>query len=265
VAALSLNPAESETARLTVLRSVPKAAALLLANHTGAPGIPDKAGGLPTLPPLTGPIRSAVVDALSRQADGPPLLLAKIRQGILSAGDIPAAMAVSWRSTGSPEIRRQAAELLPAPSRDRSAVIAARQTALTLPGNPAKGGQIFQQRCATCHRDGETGAAVGPDRASFRNKGKPLLLLAILDPDREVAPQFARVTLTMKDGTVSAGVCVSESQEAVRLMLPGGQEFSAPRGSIARMDRESASLMPTGIEEGLSNQELADLLAWLSR
>jgi putative heme-binding domain-containing protein len=69
----------------------------------------------------------------------------------------------------------------------------------------------------------------------------------------------------LKNGTVSAGVTTMESPEEVRLILPAGQELVVPRRDIARVERDAASLMPTGVEEGLSDQELADLLAWLVR
>lgn len=214
---------------------------------------------------LSGPLRSVVVSSLGGRSGGPALLLEKIQDGLLSAGDIPPALAASWRTSGTPEVRRLAAELLPAPSLDRSAAIAARQSALTLTGDSAKGGVVFQQRCAVCHKDGDTGFAVGPDRASFRNKGKPLLLLAVLDPDREVAPQFARTTVTGKDGGLSAGITVSESLEGIRLMMPAGQEVNLPRSGISKIERDAGSLMPSGVDEGLTNQEMADLLAWLTR
>lgn len=246
---LAANSQEPETLRLLVLKLVPQAATGLLSSWEILPGS----------------LRSAVISSLGARPEGPSLLLAAIREGKLGAGAIPPAMAATWRAAGPPELRRLASELLPAPPPDRSAVIARRQAALTLPGDPLKGGAVFQQRCAVCHRDGETGSAVGPDRASFRNKGKPLLLLAILDPDREVAPQYARSTLTLKDGAVSAGIIAGESPESVRLVLPGGQELTSPRSQIARLDRDAGSLMPTGEEEGLSDQELADLLAWLTR
>ncbi|MES2707892.1 MAG: PVC-type heme-binding CxxCH protein [Verrucomicrobiota bacterium] len=249
VLVLAKNAQEAEAVRLLAVWTVPQASEALLADWET----------------LTGGLRSAVVTALGSRRGGPALLLEEIREGKLTAGTIPAAMAAAWRSGGEPEVRRLAAELLPAPSRDRTAAIALRQAALTLPGDAGKGAAVFQQRCAVCHRDGDTGSAVGPDRASFRNKGKPLLLLAILDPDREVAPQFARTTVTLKDGAVSAGITLGETPETIRLMLPGGQETSTPRGLTANIERDTGSLMPTGVEEGLSDQEIADLLAWLTR
>ncbi|MDB6135906.1 MAG: hypothetical protein JWM59_4149 [Verrucomicrobiales bacterium] len=246
---LATDKKECDAVRLLAVSQVPQAAEALLPHWEALP-----AG-----------LRSAVVTALGSRSGGPALLLGKIQAGLLTAGDIPPAMAAAWRSGSGAEVKKLAAELLPASPPDRTAVIALRQAALTLPGDAAKGAAVFEQRCSVCHRDGEAGHAVGPDRASFSNKGKPLLLLAILDPDREVAPQYARTTLTLKDGSVAAGITLEESPEIVRLMQPGGQAMQAPRDGIARISRDAGSLMPMGVEEGLTDQELADLLAWLVR
>ena len=116
-----------------------------------------------------------------------------------------------------------------------------------------------------CHQDGDAQQKPGPNRASFRDKGKPLLLLAILDPDREVAPQYGRTTLTLKNGTVSAGITAMESPGEIQLLLPAGQKLTALHSEIDRVERDAASLMPTGVEAGLTDQELADLLAWITR
>ncbi len=159
----------------------------------------------------------------------------------------------------------EARALLPEPPRDRAAVIAKRQAALTLTGSSAAGAKVFTERCALCHRDGETGAAVGPDRAAFRNKGKPLLYAAILDPNAEVAPQFARAMVTQRDGTVLTGIAGEENADSLTLLLPGGAKVVIPRKDITSEERAAESLMPPGVEEGLSDQDLADLLEWLVR
>ncbi len=249
VGALAADPREPEAVRTLALRLRPAAAAGLLDHWDG----------------LSGGVRAEVIAVLAARSGGPDLLLEKIRQGVIRPGEIPPALADAWRRSGAPATKALAASLLPPPLRDRTEVIARRQGVLNLTGEATRGEVIYKTRCALCHLDGGPGSAPGPDRASFRNKGKPLLLLAILDPDREVAPQYGRTTLTLKNGTVSAGITLLESPEEVRMILPAGETLRVPRHDIARLEREAASLMPAGLEEGLSDQELADLLAWLVR
>ena len=247
--AIAVDPREPDYVRVLTLKLRPASAAVLLDQWNE----------------LSGGLRREVIAVLAGQAGGPDQLLEKIRQGVIRPGEIPPAQADAWRRSGSPSTKTLAATLLPAPLSDRTEVIARRQGVLNLTGDAPRGGILFKARCALCHLDGAPGRAPGPDRASFRNKGKPLLLLAMLDPDREVAPQYSRTTVTMKNGTAAAGITLMESPEEVRLILPAGEEITVPRRDIARLELESASLMPAGLEEGLSDQELADLLSWLVR
>jgi putative heme-binding domain-containing protein len=106
---------------------------------------------------------------------------------------------------------------------------------------------------------------VGPDRASFRHLGKPTLLMHILDPNREVPPRyFTAIATTEKDG-VFAGILAEETPDSLRLLLPGGQEQLLPRSGVKKLERQNRSLMPEGIEGEWSDQDLADLLAFLVR
>ena len=129
--------------------------------------------------------------------------------------------------------------------------------------DPARGAEIAAERCAACHRDGHDGFAVGPDRATFHGKGSPTLLVAILDPDREVAGQFATTTVQPSNGPEESGILLRDDPIGVSLRLPGGTERSFPRSEIISIGRPARSLMPTGIEAGLSDKDLADLLAFL--
>jgi putative heme-binding domain-containing protein len=153
--------------------------------------------------------------------------------------------------------------MLPPPPANRQAVIAARQGALKLNGNAGAGRTLFLQLCGTCHRDGSDGAAVGPDRASFRNQGKPMLLQHILDPNREVPPRYFTVIATTEKNEIYAGILAEETPDSLRLLMPGGLEKVLRRSEVKKIERQNKSLMPEGIEAEWSDQDLADLLAFL--
>jgi putative heme-binding domain-containing protein len=206
-------------------------------------------------------LRSAALDGLAAQPDGRSALLDALVSSHLPSQEIPATLAAQLRR--DPATASRAHNLLPPPPADRTAEIARRQPALALTGNPDHGRRHFLDRCATCHRDGHDGFAVGPDRATFRGKGSPTLLVAILDPDREVAGQFATTTVQPTHGPEESGILLRDDPAGVSLRLPGGTERSFPRSEITSIGRPARSLMPTGIEAGLSDQDLADLLAFL--
>jgi putative membrane-bound dehydrogenase-like protein len=206
-------------------------------------------------PTQPGELRTATLEILT--ASSPAVLLEAIKGGKVSAAEIPAHLAA--------QLRRQpgAEAILPPPPANRQAVIAARQGALKLEGNAADGRTLFVQLCGTCHRDGNEGAAVGPDRASFRNQGKPMLLQHILDPNREVAPRFFTAIATTDKGETFAGIVAEETADSLRLLMPGGVEKVLPRSSLTKLERSNRSLMPEGIEAEWSDKDIADLLAFL--
>jgi putative heme-binding domain-containing protein len=88
------------------------------------------------------------------------------------------------------------------------------------------------------------------------------LLQSILDPNREVAPQFYTTVLELEDGEVFSGFLLrSSSQEVFRDAR--GQERTIQKHQIVRRKELTTSLMPGGLEAQLTAEELRDLLAYL--
>ena len=77
----------------------------------------------------------------------------------------------------------------------RQDVVAAYQEALRLKGDPERGKDVFKAQCSTCHRLEGVGQQVGADLAAIRDRGLDAVLLNILDPNREVMPQFLSYVL----------------------------------------------------------------------
>lgn len=146
---------------------------------------------------------------------------------------------------------------------NRLAVIASFLPALDLTGDPQRGAAIFRERCATCHAFRGEGAMLGPDLASVVANGPDKLLVSILDPNREVAPNFAAWSVETKDGDSVPGLLARETDSAVTLRLAGGTESVFPRDRIKSLRQDGRSLMPEGLEAGLSPSDVAGLLAWL--
>ncbi|MCH2062928.1 MAG: c-type cytochrome, partial [Roseibacillus sp.] len=121
---------------------------------------------------------------------------------------------------------------------------------------------LFEQRCALCHRSGQDGA--GPDLATLRNKGAPMLLENLLAPDREVAPQYSLWEVHLQDGATLAGVISEENTRELTLWFADGTSRKVARGEITKLVNLNRSLMPTGLEGGLNLQEMANLLAYIT-
>ncbi len=247
--AAALDATLPPTTRVAALRHAPGAAARLLPGWDLHPSA----------------LRAAALEQLAASPAGVPLLLEAIQTSRIPAAEVPAHLADQLRRTGDAITRSLAARLLPPPQTNRQAVLEARQGALKLEGDAKKGRVLFLQTCAACHRDGNDGAAVGPDRASFRNLGKPTLMLHLLDPNREVPPRYFTVIASTTGGETFAGISAAESPASLRLLMPGGNEKVIPRDQLKSLERSSRSLMPEGLEAAWNDQQLADLLAFLVR
>jgi len=152
------------------------------------------------------------------------------------------------------------AELKP-PSRE--SVIAKLRPALATKGDVARGQTVFTQRCMACHRANNVGVDVAPPLVTVKTKGREGIFLAILDPNKEVAPQYIAYTVNTKDGQTLAGIITNDNANSMTLKMMGGVEVNVPRSNIKGSSAAGLSLMPEGIEAGMSVQDMADLLDFI--
>lgn len=139
----------------------------------------------------------------------------------------------------------------------------------SLPGEPSveAGRRIFFHSkialCASCHRHGGRGNVVGPDLSFIARQGdQTAILRSILEPNREVAPQFYPALLDLKDGTQFTGILLRSSSVDVFRDLTG-KERTFQKADVVRRTELKTSLMPTGLVASLTDAELRDLLAFL--
>ena len=119
------------------------------------------------------------------------------------------------------------------------------------------------QRCVTCHRADGQGMQVGPDLITVKAKCRDGLLTAILDPNKEVAPQFIAYNVETKDGQSLIGLISKDDATGLTLKMIGGAEQTIPRAQIKGSSSSGQSLMPEGIEAGMDAQAMADLLTFI--
>jgi putative membrane-bound dehydrogenase-like protein len=241
-AALAKDPSarvRSEVAWALVGRSVPDRVSILtsLLERADEPWL--RHAGLAA----TGPDLEA---ALGKLAERKSPLLTTLRAQLGSK----TAQAVTLPQFGTPLSRKDAIETY-AP-------------ALNLPGDPGKGRLTFGARCMICHRFGGVGIAVGPDLDASRIAGREKVLGNILEPAREITAGYPLGIVETKAKEIVSGVITSESTAGVVLRLAGGADRFVRRADIAKVDRSAKSLMPEGIEAGLTAQEMADLLEFLT-
>jgi putative heme-binding domain-containing protein len=154
-----------------------------------------------------------------------------------------------------------------AASKPRHEVINRYRPILSLPGDQRRGKQVFERSCTPCHRFGGQGNDVGPNLSAYgqASTSSEKLLISILDPNREVSPEYVGYDITLKDGRVLTGVIAAQTPNSVTLKQAGnnGQGTILLRNNIEEMTSSALSLMPEGFEDGITLEEMADLLAFL--
>lgn len=208
--------------------------------------------------------RQELIDLLLLRPERCQVLLAGIDAGTIAAASLTASQVQAATGHKDPSIaeraRRSLASVIP-PSRDE--VAAQYRNAATTPGNAARGHAHYVARCANCHRAAGQGTDVGPDLITVKSRGRDALLTAILDPSREVAAQYIAYDITTRDGETHTGFIAEDTATAVTLRIAGGSTHTIPRARIQGTTSGGRSLMPDGLETGLSVQDMADLLSFI--
>lgn len=130
-------------------------------------------------------------------------------------------------------------------------------------GNPKAGGPLFAQRCGTCHLLFGSGGHVGPDLTSFKRDDLETMLTNILKPSAEIREGFVNTLLKSKDGRTLTGIVVQSSDATLTLRCADGQDVTLEKTQIKTQKALGVSLMPEGLLEGLSDEDVKNLFAYL--
>jgi len=142
-------------------------------------------------------------------------------------------------------------------------VVARFAPALSVAGDAAKGRATFENNCSRCHALGGVGFTVGPDLSALGLRTTPELLESILDPTATIEPRFVSYQIETEDERSLSGIVTAENNAQLTLLQPGGKAEVVALKDIIDLRASSLSLMPEGLEQGQTPQDLADLLAFI--
>lgn len=135
-----------------------------------------------------------------------------------------------------------------------------------LTADASRGKTLFSSRCASCHKVGTTGKNIGPELTTIGKKfGRPELLDAIINPSAAIVFGYEGWLVNTKDGASLFGFLVSENKQAMVLKDLSGQKHTIPVGQITKKQKQEKSLMPDPANNGLTEQNLADIVAYLRK
>ncbi len=129
-------------------------------------------------------------------------------------------------------------------------------------GDPQRGLRVFERRA--CHRCHSGSGRLGPSLAGAAARfSRDDLFTAIIDPSKDVAPLYQTVSVVTHDGQSYHGLAVYESSQTVLLQTSADTTLRIAGDQISAMRPSRQSLMPVGLLNDLTDQDLADLYAYL--
>ena len=210
--------------------------------------------------------REKVIEVLMTRSSWISTMLDQIGQGRLTATEINATRRQILLEHPDGKIRSQAETAFVGKlDSNREKLLREYGEALRLPRNAEHGRDLFGKHCALCHRRNHIGHSVGPDLDPLSNKPALFFVQEILDPNRNLDSRYVSYTALTESGQTVTGLLAAESSSAITLRGPEGKEEVLNRDEIASITSRKSSLMPEGFEKMMSQQDLADLIAFLTK
>jgi putative heme-binding domain-containing protein len=193
-------------------------------------------------------------------------LLDALEEEIVLPAELPVATRVALSETLDDALNARVERLLANTNAvDRAAVVARYEAATRMSGDVRRGAALFAEHCLVCHAIQTHGGRVGPDLAAVGSRRSDLLLVDILDPSRTVSADFVNYFVSTEQGQTLTGIIAAETADGITLLTATGDRETIARSAIDELRSTGKSIMPDGVEEKISPQQLADVLEFLRR
>ena len=185
-----------------------------------------------------------------------------IIDGRVETLDIPAVTRIRLANHPDNEVRTRIEGRLQLGAGDRDKVVEEHLGVVQIAAEPARGKIAFDRECSNCHLRRSSRGRIGPDLSGVNNLSKETLLTSILDPSHSIEDRYRNHLLETTDGRFYDGILVAET-EATLTLRGEVEDVTLLKSAVAGMRESAVSLMPDGLEDALSDQELADVIAYL--
>lgn len=213
---------------------------------------------------LTPRLRSDALTALLARSDRVAAVMAGLESGLLRRADLTFAQVNYLCTQRDPAISERARRLFGPVPVQRPETVKLFRPALSLKGTAARGREIFAARCSACHQWGGATPAIGPDLTTARIYGREQVLTTILEPNAGARLDYLTYVAETADGESLVGLLRDQNPTTITLqLLKNGAQVVLPRANLSYLQPQPWSLMPDGLEAGLTQQNMADLLDYL--
>jgi putative heme-binding domain-containing protein len=213
--------------------------------------------------------RAAAVSTLASRATYARALLEAIEAGQVRRQDVSAFHARQIRNLGDNQLSTRLNAVwgeVRETGADRARQFERRKAALDeaalAKADLSRGRALFNKTCASCHVLFGQGQTAGPDLTGSNRANLDYLLENILDPSASVAADFRMTVFAMMDGRVVSGVVVEAAEKTITVRTEK-ERVVLLREEIEESRPTNTSLMPEGLLETLSAEEVRDLFGYL--
>lgn len=222
--------------------------------------------GLNVLPPLA---KNAAISVLMERDEWTIAFLKGVEDGKAQLSDLSLDQKAALAAHPNKAILDSAKKLFASgggmPDANRQKVIDDLSPKILKKGDAEKGKLVFKNNCAKCHTHSGEGAKIGPDLTGMNVHPKSELIIAILDPSRDVEGNYRQYTVATNDGLFFNGLLASETKTTVEVLDAEGKLHAIQREDIKKMVMSKKSLMPDGFEAQVPPESLADLLEFMTQ
>ena len=212
--------------------------------------------------------KDALNTLVSRITSARPLLVA-IAQQKIPAKDLTADVVRQLRQFQDAAVNEQVGKLwgtVRETEADKLEAIARYKKMITAhpPGDAPRGRAIYTRACQQCHTLFDTGGKVGPDITGSNRGDLDYLLQNVIDPNAVIPNDYRTWNLETKDDRVITGIATRQDDAAVTIVT-ANETLVIPRAEIASLQQGELSMMPEGLLQSLSDEEVCDLVAYLKQ
>lgn len=212
-------------------------------------------------------VRREAVRSLAQSADGAKAILALAEEQKLP-DTLKFTAGSELHRAPWPDVRAKAEKVLPRPASLNAQPLPATAELVKMKGDPAKGEKVFNSPtagCATCHQVKGQGIDFGPNLTEIGSKlAKEALYESILDPSAGISFGYEAWNIELKSGSELYGLIVSETAEELSVKSVGGTVTKCKVSDVARRTKATLSIMPAGLQQNMSTQDLVDLIEYLA-
>ncbi len=211
-------------------------------------------------------LRDTAQAALASRPDWSRRLLAAVDEGQLKKEQISIAnlLAITaFKDAASDALIKKHWGRLTKSSEEKEAQIAKVRKLLAGPKGDAKvGHEVFKLACAVCHMMNKEGGKIGPDLTGYERDNLDFILPAIVDPSLAIREEYIGFNITTTDEQTLTGLVTELTKTSVTLLDTAGSKTVLSRTNIKEMKASHTSLMPEGLLDAMTEQQVRDLFAY---